>query len=516
MIIVIEIQKILNSAAEFSNRINQQILNCSPVVNKMNQQISVINRIFKPHYETLNKVRSILEQKIVLPDFAKSNLTPGVLVKNVCYENKNTDLNIYFRMPLWTPVQAVYLTYGIEPINDYEFRCDFPNKEMYRLYKFLLSCISAGELRLIPASNIGWQISPREYVKWGKLRNLQMVYELENQMIKDNSLLPHAKSAGGVLTFSIKGVGLQMSNYNSPLSTVTLKQLLMMRPQYAAENIFELANKGHFGLYIKPHRERKTQWDVKDHIKNSKVPLLEEKLLSFAKDFEFLLENKPGYERLATKAEVEILGICFTGSVELLLKYGEVPSFEYNNCFGIVFEGGKYLSRSYLFQRMPCIAINERFKEKAAFTIEDIFVFVDQIERFEANIGDVMPIKVIAGEGSNSLSREDVNKISEAPEEISDIVKSYEVGKKKREQVRKFGILGGKTKKAEAKEKWNEPLARALEEVKKQVKGYYTAINLATQVQKKFPQINIGTFRKLLSDNHDIAPFLKLHHRKRP
>lgn len=170
---------------------------------------------------------------------------------------------------------------------------------------------------------------------------------------------------------------------NKSIKTLTMNQLLeRWSRKLSKENILELADQCCFGAYVKPMRNRKTYCDIDSFVANPNCDELKNRLQQFKKNHPYLLDSKLGYERLATTSEAELYQLCKSTAIAQFLEKGEILPSEYNNTFGIKKEENKYICCSYLFMRMPCVAINERFQNKI-FTYDDLFFFIDQIERYE-------------------------------------------------------------------------------------------------------------------------------------
>lgn len=166
-------------------------------------------------------------------------------------------------------------------------------------------------------------------------------------------------------------------NTNSPnndfilIKTLTISQLLKRwNNNYSLENIYELANQGHFGIYFRITQKRRTYHDIEEHIKT--FPELQSQFHNFINNHPFLLQEKIGYERLATDEEEKIFGLCDSGSINRILRNRKITPLFYNNTFGFVKNENNYVVNSYY--RNP----NYNFT-----TENDCFVFIDQIEQFE-------------------------------------------------------------------------------------------------------------------------------------
>jgi hypothetical protein len=185
------------------------------------------------------------------------------------------------------------------------------------------------------------------------------------------------------------------------ITTLNIKQLLERWPQYSELNILELANDGHFGLYFRPGIKRKTHNDAikltDDSIKKATASLelpgykasllhfeaLKDKFLQLVLEKAFLFQSKPGFERLALSIEIELCGICDTGSIGMMLLTTKIPHTEYNNTFGFFKNDDRYICNSYELHRKDVLTNIWPRDYKRYLDIDDLFVFIDQIERFE-------------------------------------------------------------------------------------------------------------------------------------
>lgn len=233
---------------------------------------------------------------------------------------------------------------------------------------------------------------------------------------------------------------------NDLIDTLTIEQLLK-RPGwegFSAQNILEMADKGAFGLYVKPWRPKRSTWfcvsddvqllidkaeafinvDLEDCITHAdqnhrlvypeRFPMsktdereyfqnlrnfceerqknmfaekgcyeeLQAMLIFFQKNNHFLLEKKPGFERLATHVETQICLSSQTGAIKGLKDDGRIFFSEANNVFGFFEKDGRIFSNSYFL-----LYKNNHFPApknyKGFYTTDDLFVFIDQIVKFE-------------------------------------------------------------------------------------------------------------------------------------
>lgn len=181
------------------------------------------------------------------------------------------------------------------------------------------------------------------------------------------------------------------------IKTLTIQQLLSTPKwsNYSINNILELANQGYFGLYVQPKRKKRTWYDVNKNV-NKLVQAksinneereyyqeLNEKLSLFQGKNPYLLAIKPGYERLATPVETEICGLCSTSAIQRLLENGKIPFFEFNNTFGFFEENGTIFANSYFLHSSPNFLNLLPENYRGFYSIDDVFVFIDQIYQFE-------------------------------------------------------------------------------------------------------------------------------------
>lgn len=175
----------------------------------------------------------------------------------------------------------------------------------------------------------------------------------------------------------------------SNVEVLTLPQLIhIWKNQYSLENILEFANKCHFGLYFKPSKvkvrggKRATYIPIsnmlKSFIQQSGSKLVQDKLISFCRTNRFLMEEKPGFARLATTFEVEILPICINGSIKYFEEHNCINGQSCNNVFGFSF------AKPDDAKPYRCFAPSFYFADKYILE-EDLFVFTDQIKKFEHN-----------------------------------------------------------------------------------------------------------------------------------
>ena len=180
------------------------------------------------------------------------------------------------------------------------------------------------------------------------------------------------------------------------IETLTIEQLLKrLGWEYCTpQNILELANKGAFGLYVHIKHKRKSRHcinrciaslinsELESDAEKKDYTQLKKKLISFCKNYPHLLKKKYSYERLETFDEVEIFEACKNSSVQLLLEDGKIPFLDYNNTFGFHEIKEEIFSNSYFL-----LYLNPYFSPpkiyKGFYSIDDVIVFIDQINQFE-------------------------------------------------------------------------------------------------------------------------------------
>jgi hypothetical protein len=167
--------------------------------------------------------------------------------------------------------------------------------------------------------------------------------------------------------------------------TLTLKQLLKYFPEFSSDNILEIANQGYFGVCIKPKSSRKTYEDIGKHIERCKDEILNKEFDCFVKNFPHLLEKKPGYERLATKIEVNLYRLCSNFSIQKLIENEKIYFEEYSwSRFGLVKFEDRYVSNCYrLFYATNLVRCIPPPDYKGYFDKEDIIFFATEIEKFK-------------------------------------------------------------------------------------------------------------------------------------
>ena len=110
------------------------------------------------------------------------------------------------------------------------------------------------------------------------------------------------------------------------------------------------------------------------------------------------------------------------------------------------------------------------------------------------------------------------NKRDLSPGEITDTVKNYHVGEKKRKQSSDFGKKGGDVMKEKEKKRWLPHKEIALQLVKRSP-GHYSGSALAAKILKNFKDDIIDPYTRttLLSkilDDPEIRPKLKSHRKQ--
>lgn len=181
------------------------------------------------------------------------------------------------------------------------------------------------------------------------------------------------------------------------IQTLTLAQLLL-RPLWqglSIQNVLEIARNGFFGLYFNPcsilgGNPRKSYSDLKIMIKNvmnsnnyndkkmERNVEFFDSVVRFFRNNKHLIKHRPGYVRLSTDEECEIIRACERGSVKNMIIKNEIRREGLSCAFGFEF------MRPYL--DFPKKMLYQYFNlEDKIVTSDDLIVFVDQIEEFEAN-----------------------------------------------------------------------------------------------------------------------------------
>jgi len=212
------------------------------------------------------------------------------------------------------------------------------------------------------------------------------------------------------------------------VETLTIRQLLKRWPDCEEENILEWANKAHFGLYFKPSKivlKENTNMSYRYVDKFIKTIITEDiyandpqrksyehsykQLTSFAKSHRDLLRSKPGFERLATHLETQIFRTCKSGSIEAFKVHDGILPLRHLSCFGFV------IAKPDDNIQVGCISRSYYFKRK--IVLEDLYIFVHEIEEFEKNF---IEIKKASNQKirSNSLKQKRSHALQEA-------IKSY-------------------------------------------------------------------------------------------
>lgn len=182
---------------------------------------------------------------------------------------------------------------------------------------------------------------------------------------------------------------------NLKLETINIKQLTDRWPTYSKQNIYELANKGYFGLYVNLHSKRKSFYCVNrilDRLVKNKTYSEAEKnhvvnlIHSFSKfisEHEALLAPKNSFIRLATKIEVDIFPLCASGSIQRIIEDHKIYFEEWNNTFGIIKKEGEYKFESFRLLETSDVVRSLSEDYKGCISKEDFYFILDEIEAFE-------------------------------------------------------------------------------------------------------------------------------------
>ncbi|HAU1183355.1 TPA: hypothetical protein JBI17_11510 [Legionella pneumophila] len=179
------------------------------------------------------------------------------------------------------------------------------------------------------------------------------------------------------------------------VNTLSLKQLLERWPHYSLDNIYELANQGCFGLYVKPLVKKKTTYHInpylnkliaaakKRHEELENYIQQKKELITYFSRYGFLLKSINGYVRLATQKETELFPLTQTSSIQDLIEFNKVDYLDFNNTFG--FEGSLSdpQANSYHLTQYSNATHQPPQDYKGYFTDKDLYVLVEQIEHFE-------------------------------------------------------------------------------------------------------------------------------------
>jgi hypothetical protein len=165
----------------------------------------------------------------------------------------------------------------------------------------------------------------------------------------------------------------------SHFETLTIAQLLKRWSDRSYQNVLEAANKGAFGIYTEPCKNRTSYTHVdKKLMKHSEF----QKLLEFEKKFPWLFEFKEGFERLPTESEVALLMSFEGSSIKQLIKKGKIVFSEFGNRFAFFRGNAGLMYHTYLLRfGSPFLPTPSSYK--GYYSEEDFFVFVNQVEQFE-------------------------------------------------------------------------------------------------------------------------------------
>lgn len=189
------------------------------------------------------------------------------------------------------------------------------------------------------------------------------------------------------------------------IKTLTIEQLLTLTTwkKYSFNNILEISNDGHFGLYVQPTGIKKRTYNVNTCLSNlinaknisseerTYYQQLDEKLILFKKQHGHLFKRKLGYERLATQLESEVFQLSYTCAISRIIEDKKIPFFEFDNTFGFFEENNSLLARSYLLRFMGNWPLVPPIDYKGYYTTEDIFVFTEEIINFESEKKIIIP-----------------------------------------------------------------------------------------------------------------------------
>ncbi|HAT8370925.1 hypothetical protein SCS07_02650 [Legionella pneumophila serogroup 1] len=179
------------------------------------------------------------------------------------------------------------------------------------------------------------------------------------------------------------------------VNTLNLKQLLERWPHYSLDNIYELANQGCFGLYVKPLVKKKTTYHInpylnkliaaakKRHEELENYIKQKKELITYFSRYGFLLKSINGYVRLATQKETELFPLTQTSSIQDLIEFNKVDYLDFNNTFG--FEGSLSAPQANSYHLVQHSNATRQLPQdyKGYFTDKDLYVLIDQIEDFE-------------------------------------------------------------------------------------------------------------------------------------
>jgi hypothetical protein len=192
----------------------------------------------------------------------------------------------------------------------------------------------------------------------------------------------------------------------SLIKSTKLKQLTKRLSISSLENIYEIADQGYFGLYVKPCLESQYNLNIDTHfnkvLKNAhsedeKNALIElhAAYLEFLEKYPHLLVPKPGYERLATTLETKIWTLCNRSSINQLNTHGKIIFPKHATAFGFIKINNNIISNAYHLQptsKLDCLPENY----KGYYSEEDIYVFIDQIELLESELNNWVDPKSIS------------------------------------------------------------------------------------------------------------------------
>jgi|GEM_PF-6073274 len=188
---------------------------------------------------------------------------------------------------------------------------------------------------------------------------------------------------------------MQETETNALIKTLTIQQLIerwSRYSRYTLENIYEIANKGCIGIYIRLGLNNKRSChNIKEYLEHritiaklANNTNLQNHYIELQHDFYNILTSRPllfeenlGYARLATAIEEKIFPACTTGSINRMMLDKKIIPFDYNNTFGFAKINDKLIANSYY--KNP----DSGFEKSLFASEQDCFVFLDQVQQFE-------------------------------------------------------------------------------------------------------------------------------------
>ncbi|WP_131781170.1 hypothetical protein [Legionella gresilensis] len=174
-----------------------------------------------------------------------------------------------------------------------------------------------------------------------------------------------------------------------------LKQLLERWPHYSLDNIYDLANQGYFGLYVKSLAKKKVTYHINPYLDKligaakKRYDELQgyinqkKEIISYFSERSYLLNSLKGFDRLATKTETELFPLTQTSSVKDLIEFNRINYLDFNNTFGFQGPLSDPHANSYLLAQQTSATHQLPQDYKSHFTEKDVYVLLDQIEHFE-------------------------------------------------------------------------------------------------------------------------------------